>query len=87
MLLKSIAGLDDTFTVIETEETVKIIARGISKHAAFPKDSVNAIQVLTEALCNKNIVHGNDFERISFLNLVNKDYLGTGFRDQPAQMK
>jgi len=79
MLLESIAGLEDIFTIIETEETIKIIARGISKHAAFPQDSVNAIQVLTEALCNKNIVHGNDFELISFLNLVNKDYLGTGF--------
>lgn len=79
MLLNSIIGLDDKFTTVETEETIKITAHGISKHAAFPQDSVNAIQVLTEALCQKNIVHENDYELISFLNIVNKDYLGTGF--------
>jgi succinyl-diaminopimelate desuccinylase len=76
-LSKSAAKLSKRFSVIESEESIKITAHGTSKHVAFPQGSVNAIHELTEALCQHNLVHGDDLQLISFLNVVNADFLGT----------
>lgn len=76
---EAVRRLDGNFTIQETEETVQITAHGISKHAAFPQGSVNAIKVLTEVLCQNNMVGGTDYEWVTFLNTVNQDDLGTGF--------
>ncbi len=57
---------------------VKISASGISKHAAFPEGSVNAIHVLAEALVKGGCLTGKDAEVMKAVEVMTADAYGNG---------
>lgn len=75
-------------SVEETDGGVKITAAGVSKHAAFPEGSVNAIHVLTAALSKSGLVTGSAAEAVSEIAALTADCYGctTGipFEDQES---
>lgn len=75
-------------TVADDPEGVRITALGISRHAAFPEGSVNALHVLAKALVRSGVLTGNCREAVKALELLTGDDYGHGagipFEDQQS---
>ena len=75
-------------TVEEDKEGVRITASGISRHAAFPEGSLNAVHVLAEALDASGILTGSSREAVKALSVLTGDDYGHGagipFEDQES---
>lgn len=69
---------NDRIAVAVCEEGVKITATGISRHAAFPEGSVNAVYVLAEALTHSGILTGSGRETVESLMSLTADDYGHG---------
>lgn len=71
--------------VFKDEDCVRIEAKGIAAHAAFPEGSLNAIWLLAKALFEQKLVFGPAFEAMEFLTSALADYygnnLGIAFED------
>lgn len=68
---------EDGYTVTKQDGLVTIEAYGVSKHAAHPEGSVNAIYQLTKVLCNLPGLCEEDQTIFKFLTNVNSDSYGT----------
>lgn len=83
VVLKKTDGLDlscipaEGYTVTQTDETVTVVAAGLSSHAAAPQRGVNAIHQLTKVLCEMPGICENDRKIFRFLTDVNSDCYGT----------
>lgn len=65
------------YTVTQTQETITIEAAGISKHAAGPEGSINALYQLTKVLAKMKGFCEADRQIFEFLTSVNSDSYGT----------
>lgn len=65
------------YTVTKDHGTITIEASGISKHAAQPEGSINAIHQLTKVLCELPGISDEDKKIFQFLTNVNNDSYGT----------
>lgn len=74
---ETMAG-NDRITVEPCEEGVKVKAAGISRHAAFPEGSVNAVYVLAEALATSGILTGSGREAVEAVMKLTSDAYGAG---------
>ncbi len=74
---KAMAGRE-RIIVSWAENGVKITASGISRHAAFPEGSVNAVYVLAEALASSGILTGKAQEAVNGLRILTSDDYGQG---------
>ena len=72
--LKVIQGI----SVARDGENVKVLARGISRHAAFPEGSVNAVWVLAQALADSGLVRGSAGEAVRAAASMTADCYGAG---------
>lgn len=85
---KTVLSSFKNICVEKDAENVKISASGISKHAAFPEGSVNAIHVLAEALVKCGLLIGNDTDVIKAVAVMTADEYGHGcgipFEDQES---
>lgn len=83
VVLKKNAELDltkipqENFTVTQTEDLVTIEAAGLSRHAAMPEGSINAIYQLTKVLKDLPGLKASDQAIFKFLTDVNEDSYGT----------
>ncbi len=57
-------------------ESVKVTALGISRHAAFPEGSVNAIQELSKALAGSGLLTGSAALGVKAVAAMTSDYYG-----------
>ncbi|MCH1953176.1 Sapep family Mn(2+)-dependent dipeptidase [Enterocloster sp. OA13] len=57
-------------------ESVKVTALGISRHAAFPEGSVNAIQELSKALTGSGLLTGSAAHGVKAVAAMTSDYYG-----------
>lgn len=57
---------------------VKVTAHGISRHAAFPEGSVNAVHVLAAALAESGLLEGSGAEAVNSLEAMTADFYGAG---------
>lgn len=73
-LLKSMQGV----YAFQDGKDVRIVSEGISKHAAFPEGSLNAIYVLSDALEKSGILEGNVREVIGAVKDMTADSYGVG---------
>lgn len=62
--------------VAPADSGVRIAASGISRHAAFPEGSVNAVHVLTEALVDSDILEGSARDAVRAVSELTADYYG-----------
>ena len=60
----------------EGKRAIRIIAKGISKHSAFPQGSINAINVLCSFFKDIDVLCIGDLEKFSELYRLTKDYTG-----------
>lgn len=67
----------DGIDIVEDEENITITAHGVSKHAAMPEGSVNAIYKLTKLLSELDGIPDSDKKIFEFLTNVNSDSYGT----------
>ena len=83
ILLKDRGQLDlsvvpqEGYTITKQEGTVQIVAEGLSRHAAMPEGSVNAIYQLTKVLAQMPGINDGDRKIFAFLTQVNEDSYGT----------
>lgn len=63
---------------IVQEDNVKVIATGISKHAAFPEGAVNAIYVLANALAKSNLLVGKSLDVVRSIEKMTYNSYGEG---------
>lgn len=79
---------DEGFEVTKLDNGIKIGATGLSKHAAFPEGSVNAIEKLTSALIKHNVLTGDAVAVVKFISESLSDYngvsIGIGYEDEPS---
>lgn len=68
---------EEGYTVTKENGTITILATGVSKHAAQPEGSVNAIHQLTKVLCELPGLCDEDKKIFQFLTNVNNDSYGT----------
>jgi succinyl-diaminopimelate desuccinylase len=82
--LESLAKIAD-ISVEADGPGVRVRARGVSKHAAYPDGSVNAIGVLCDALTESGALGGEAATAIAFIGKSLKDVhgqsVGAGFSD------
>ncbi len=80
--------LDEEFEISQVTKGVKVLAKGVSAHAAEPKGSVNAIQKLAAALVKTELVTGEHRLALEFIaQLLSDDYgisLGINCEDEPS---
>lgn len=62
----------------QAADHVKIVAEGISRHAAFPEGSVNAVHVLAKALVDSGLLTGSVEEALKALESMTSDSYGVG---------
>lgn len=78
----------ERISVQADENGVRITASGISRHAAFPEGSVNAVYVLAEALTKSGLVTGRASEAVCAVASMTADAYGEGcgipFEDQES---
>lgn len=55
---------------------VKVTAPGISRHAAFPEGSVNAVHVLADALTGSGLLTGSAADAVKAVDAMTSDYYG-----------
>ncbi len=70
-------ALPDTVTVEDLGDTVKLSAKGIACHAAFPERGLNAIGVLLAPLLKNNVFNENDSKYFKFLHALGSTYDGS----------
>ena len=63
-------------SVDQDGEYVKVTALGISRHAAFPEGSVNAVHVLAKALTGSGLLTGSGAEAVKAVAEMTSDYNG-----------
>ncbi len=68
----------ERITVEEAGDGVWFTAAGISRHAAFPEGSVNAVHVLAEALAASGLLTGSSREAVKALEVLTGDDYGHG---------
>lgn len=73
-VLGSIKGV----SAVQDGKNVKITAVGISRHAAFPEGSINAIHVLADALIKSGLLKGSASEAIRAVEVMTADAYGEG---------
>ncbi|WP_343209708.1 Sapep family Mn(2+)-dependent dipeptidase [Anaerolentibacter hominis] len=85
---KAIAILADCegISAEKRDNCLVITGRGMSKHAAFPEDSVNANGVVARALLKADLVSGAAKNAVSFIARVCEDYYGASI-DVPYEDK
>lgn len=82
-VIKKDCGIDvssipkDGYEVVLKEDVIEITSFGVSKHAAMPEGSVNAIYKLTRLLAALPGIKAEDKEILEFLTAVNEDSYGT----------
>ena len=67
----------DGYKVTKENGTIKIEAFGLSKHAAMPEGSLNAVHQLTKVLASLDGLCKEDKDIFTFLTNVNNDSYGT----------
>ncbi len=78
MKLRGSAAVTGKWVDSSAEETgTRLTARGLSRHAAFPEGSVNAIHELTAAALESGLLSESDARAMRFFTRVNDDWLGT----------
>ena len=78
MVLRGNANVTGKWVNSSTEgECTRLTARGLSRHAAFPEGSVNAIHELTAAALRSGLLSESDARTMGFFTRVNDDWLGT----------
>ena len=78
MVLTGSAAVTGEWVASSTEgERTRLTARGLSRHAAFPEGSVNAIHELTAAALRCGLLSESDARVLGFYTRVNDDWLGT----------
>ncbi|MBR3693076.1 MAG: M20/M25/M40 family metallo-hydrolase, partial [Erysipelotrichales bacterium] len=75
--IPAFGGPECKVKVTQEGNLIKIETFGLSRHAAGPEGSINAIKVLTEVLLSIQGLCEEDREIISFLDHVNMDSYGT----------
>lgn len=68
----------ERITVTEEGGLVRITASGISNHAAFPEGSVNAVNVLAQALSSSGVLERGTLEAAEGIAQMTADYYGAG---------
>ena len=63
-------------SVDQDGQYVKVTALGISRHAAFPEGSVNAVHVLAKALTGSGLLTGSGAEAVKAVAEMTSDYNG-----------
>ncbi len=58
------------------EDTIKITAKGVASHTANPNAGKNALLLLTEVLCQENMLEESDRNLFALLHAINSDYTG-----------
>ncbi len=76
---------DKRVKVTKNDSEMTIEAIGISKHAALPEDSVNAVVVLNQVLKEYRLSLGEDGKDINFMANLIEDYYGNAIDDFSAQ--
>ncbi len=76
---------DKRVRVTKNNSEMTIEAKGISKHAALPEGSVNAIVILNQVLKEYGISLGEDGKDINFMANLIEDYYGNAIDDFSAQ--
>lgn len=77
--INQIHKVAQNYSNIHTEacqKGIKITATGITKHAAFPEGSINAINVLASFLLKENLLHGDAKLIFNFIAESLADYEG-----------
>jgi len=77
-LARALPFLRERLRVEEDGDVVHLHALGEAGHSAFPENSVNAIRILTEALCESGALNEADGRLFDFLNRINEGYRGEG---------
>jgi succinyl-diaminopimelate desuccinylase len=72
------ALLPQDFSVEDVQGQVKVAVHGISGHAAFPENSVNALQKLAEALLKTALIDKESVPALRFIADSFSDYYGQG---------
>lgn len=67
---------DDSFTLEECDGGVLIKAKGVAAHAAAPEHGVNAIHLLSTALCSSGLLSGQSQKAMTAVSEMTKDYYG-----------
>ncbi|AEF86802.1 Xaa-His dipeptidase [Treponema primitia ZAS-2] len=80
---RAVLGSDFTVEALEGSgqpggALVRISARGISGHAAFPENSVNALQKLAAGILKANLAQGDAVPALTFVADSFADYYGEG---------
>lgn len=77
---KALSGLAALPAEVEAqveERVIRLTAKGVCGHTAFPQNAVNAIRVLTDAVLKAELLPEQDLNILHFLNKVNDDVYGT----------
>ena len=64
-------------TASARDGSTTLMARGLSRHSAFPEGGVNAIHQATRAAAASGLLKGDDLNFMQFFTRINDDYLGT----------
>jgi succinyl-diaminopimelate desuccinylase len=75
-LIKDLLKDNKRICVEKVSQGTKVIAKGISKHAAYPDGSLNAAQVLFEALIDTNLINNKEKEEFKLILSTIKDVHG-----------
>lgn len=70
---------DNRYTVSTDNKMIKVVSKGISKHAAYPEGSVNAAVLMADMLCKCDALCENDRTILADLSRLVTDYYGKGF--------
>ena len=73
----ALPALQKALKVENLGDSIALSAKGIAGHTAFPKNSKNAIFLLTKTLEESGALSPEDKEILRFLNEINSDYWGT----------
>ncbi len=76
---------DKRVRITKNNSGITIEANGISKHAALPEGSVNAIVILNQVLKEHGISLGEDEKDLCFMADLVEDYYGNAIEGFPAQ--
>lgn len=76
VIIKAIFKDNKRISVEKASKGTKIIAKGISKHAAYPDGSLNAAQVLMQALIETDLISNKEKEEFSLILSMIEDVHG-----------
>lgn len=78
--LAACAALPKDYRAEVENDALRITSRGIASHTANPKAGKNALLLLTELLCERGLLEGEDLGLFRFLHAINEDYSGTALQ-------